>query len=152
MPPELSPLETELLAALKQQASDQERRHQESLAVFKAHNAGAELRHKELMKALSQRDGATVKALKDLKDDDQRWGDRLEAAAAWLGPKLWELLRTPMGALLVGILLAQLSRALDIAPADLLQFLGVAPIPEPAKNEQFLGAPTIPEPAKNEEQ
>jgi hypothetical protein len=133
MPPELSPLEIELL-----------KRIDSGQAVTQALCKDLLTEVRAIRKALKLADQEEIAAQK-------AWRAQLLEGARWIGPKIWELLRTPMGALLVGILLAQLSRALDIAPADLLQFLGVAPIPEPAKNEQFLGAPTIPEPVKNEE-
>ena len=129
MPPELTPLEAELLAFFRRQDENQERRHQEQVAALKEHNNGAQTRHSELLKALNQRDGATAKAIKELAEEDRRWQDQLVAGLKWLGPKLWELLRTPVGTLVLGALLLQLARVLDIAPMELLQALGPSPIP-----------------------
>lgn len=94
-------------------------------ADIRAHNEGAQKRHESLMKSLT----GQSKVIEEIAYDKNRWWAEIKKAVGWLGPTLWEMIRVPAGALLMGSLLLALSRILGVAPGDLLSALGPVPIP-----------------------
>ena len=84
------------------------------------HNKAASLRHGELLTALRAKDNA----VQVLVDERGWWKRTLEKAA----PYVWQALRTPLGALLLGVLVLGLAKALDVDPTTVVRLLA-PPLP-----------------------
>lgn len=126
----LDPLAAQLLEELRARTAAADRQHGELVGelrrvgdVMERHEVKSAERHAEQLATLKIRDAGAEVATKALVENQRAWGRRVERAAAWVGPKAWEALRTPLGLILLVVVL---SRVLGVAPTTILSWLGAS--------------------------
>lgn len=145
-PTRLDPLAAQLLEELRARSAATDRQHGELVGelrrvgdVMERHELKSAERHAEQLSALRSRDAGAEVAAKALVESQRAWGRRVERAAAWAAPKAWEALRTPLGLILLVVVI---SRVLGVAPTTILSWLGSAPAQvEIAPESRGAGAP-----------
>jgi hypothetical protein len=90
---------------------------------IQTHERAAGLRHQEILRALTARDTAASQAVQALADERTWW----KRTAEKIAPYAWQALRTPLGTVLVGILLLGLARLLGVDPVEVLRIAQVKP-------------------------
>lgn len=94
-------------------------------ADLQTHERAAGLRHREILETLKARDTAGVHAVQALAAERTWWRRTAEAIA----PYAWQALRTPLGTLLIGVLLLGLARVVGVEPVEVLRIIGPTPFP-----------------------